>query len=689
MPTVAERVTTPIVPYTLTLSQLTLHFTPTHITFTPYGTDNREHPFILCPLSLAPTCTLLLASPTSGSSAPTFIYKNVWEGIDLHFYEWQGKLKYDILLQPGADITSIRLRYQTANHVEIDSNQNLNVIFSHGAIQEKQPLSFQAEASVPLSTRFLLDEDGSIGFAIDDEYDPTLPLTIDPIVIYSTYLGGSSIESGTGIEVDSDRNSYITGVTSSTDFPVTSGAFQSTFAGDRDAFVTKMNATGTSLIYSTYLGGTDDDAANGIDVDSMGNAYVTGTTMSTDFPITSGSFQTTFMGFENAFVTKLNSTGTSLLYSTYLGRSGSNGSSSIAIDTANNAYVFGTTNSNLFPVTSGAFQTIRPGSQDTFITKFNATGSSLIYSTYLGGGNADTSNDIVVGSSGNAYVIGTTSSADFPVTSGAFQTTFGGSNDAFVTKMNTTGTALVYSTYLGGNNIDLGGEIDVDVDERAYVTGRTSSTNFPTTANSFQPTFAGVQDVFVSKFNTSGSALVYSTFIGGRGGESGFGISVDPFGNAWVTGSTSSTNFPLTPDAFNPDFSFFIDSFVSQLSLTGANLLFSSYISGSGTNDAGFAIDNDSAGNAYLTGITNSLDFPTTPGAFQSQSPGGQSAFVMKIGIPANVGATGATGPVGATGATGAIGATGATGPAGPRGPRGRRGPRGPRGVRTTGELEG
>src|SRR6266571_5400165 len=362
-------------------------------------------------------------------------------------------------------------------------------------------------------------------------YDAGRPLVIDPVLAYSTYLGGDNFDRSSAIAVDPLGNAYVTGFALSTDFPTTAGAVQATFGGGgEDAFVTKLNPTGSGLVYSTYLGGTSNDEAWGIGVDAAGSVYVTGFTLSTDFPATAGAYQTTFFGWD-AFVTKLDPTGSSLVYSTSLGVSDEG--FGIAVDALGNAYVTGISFPSIytknFPTTPGAFQTTFGGVLDAFVTKLNPTGSALVYSTYLGGKDYDEGFRIAVDALGNAYVTGPTQSTDFPTTTGAFQTTFGGVfgyRQPFVTKLNPTGSALVYSTYLGGRGDSDSEGIAVDALGNAYVTGNTTGA-FPTTAGAFQATFGGgFYDAFVTKLDPTGSGLVYSTYLGGTGSDQAWGIAV-------------------------------------------------------------------------------------------------------------------------------------------------------------------
>src|SRR2546422_2333041 len=362
----------------------------------------------------------------------------------------------------------------------------------------------------------------------------------DPVLFYSTYLGGSDYDLGYGIAVDAAGNAYITGETYSTNFPITAGAFQTVSRGSLNAFVTKFNPTGSGLFYSTYLGGSGDDHGQSIVVDATGNAYVGGNTTSIDFPTTPGAFQTWSGGAYDAFVTKLNPSGAALVYSTYLGGSDNDfGAQGIAVDAAGSAYVTGGTRSSDFPTTPGAFQTVLRGVQDAFVTKLNATGSALVYSTFLGGTECcfhQQGLGIAVDAAGNAYVTGPTTATDFPTTLGAFQTTSGGDKDAFATKLNPLGTGLVYSTYLGGSGEDVGQGIALDAlpIPNAYVAGLTGSTNFPTTPGAFQTAFGGgpfdafgakIANIVLPPGATSGKVTGGGT-INVSGGIANFGFIV-------------------------------------------------------------------------------------------------------------------------------------------------------------------
>ncbi len=464
---------------------------------------------------------------------------------------------------------------------------------------------------------------------------------IDPVLTYSSYLGGSRHESGQSIAVDSAGNAYVTGDTTSADFPTASPLQPSFGAGIGEVFVTKLNASGSGLVYSTYLGGGAGNWGTGIAVDSSGNAYVVGNTTSTDFP-TAKPFQAINKASPNAryssFVAKLNAEGNRLLYSTYLGGSVENWGYGIAVNSSGNAYVTGSTLSADFP-TAAPFQADNKATPKTetvtaYVAKLNSAGSALVYSTYLGGSDGDSGQGIAVDSRGNAYVTGYTSSADFPTVK-PVQASNRGDFDAFVAKLNPDGSALVYSTYLGGGGVDYGYAIAVDSFGNAYVTGRTYSADFPT-ANPLQASYGGELDAFVAKLNAAGSALVYSTYLGGSRYDEGNSIAVDSSGNAYVTGVTFSINFP-TASAFQATCggcSSYADAFVAKLNAIGSALVYSTYLGGSGVN-YGYGIAVDSFGNAYVTGETSSTGFPVAY-PLQPSAHGSFDVFVTKISSAAN-----------------------------------------------------
>jgi len=569
-------------------------------------------------------------------------YQDVWKGIDLAYFFTSEGMKYEYYVEPTADIQDLQIKVDGAeltnqgSYLQISTtlgylqDANLKVfdqitsatitssftiqnnIFSFKGIPEKRENTIVIDPLVYSTYLGGSDTDLTYGIVVDSQGDVYIagftwsadfPVTQNAIqkqnvfidifitklnsngtsLLYSTYLGGTKTDEAYDIAIDSQGNAYITGLTQSSDFPITSGAYQTSKKGGMnyyDIFITKLNSTGSSLLYSTYLGGTNDDYAFGIVVDSQGNAYVTGYTKSTDFPTTSGAYQVTNNGgisYYDAYITKLNSTGTSLLYSTYLGGTNDEEAFDIAVDSQGNAYITGLTHSTDFPITLNAIQIhFNSGfGLDAFITKLNSTGTSLLYSTYLGGTDDDYACDIVIDSQGNAYITGLTQSSDFPITSGAYQTSKKGGYDAFVSKINPNGTSLIYSTYLGGSSEEGGHDgnnilnfgISIDSQGNVYVAGTTMSTDFPTTLGAFQTSKKGGSDAFVSKINTNGTSLLYSTYLGGSSYESIDGIVTDSQGNAYITGTTSSTDLPTTLGAFQTSKKGLKDAFVSKLNL--------------------------------------------------------------------------------------------------------------------------
>jgi hypothetical protein len=574
-------------------------------------------------------------------------YQNIYPGINLIYYGNQRQLEYDFQVAPGADASRIQLAFTGVQGMSVDAQGNLDLHTAGGDVIERAPILYQGTGASrrSIAGQYVLEGTNQVGFRVGS-YDPSQTLVIDPVLSYSTYLGGSGTDSGWNIAVDSAGDAFLYGTTTSPNFPVTTGTYQPTNPSTTQAFfVTELNPAGSSLIYSTYLGGTKGNQiiAGGLALDSAGNVYLTGETTSSDFPTTPGAFQTTFAS-DDAFVTKLNASGTALVYSTFLNGNAQTIGEGIAADSAGDAYVTGESHATNLPTTTGAAQAkFGGGSEDAFVGALNPTGSSLLYLTYLGGsGNEDTGepdSSIAVDSSGNAYVTGATTSTDFPTTTGAFQTKLTGTLNAFVTKLNSTGTAFVYSTYLGGSGSDFTEGIAVDAAGNAYVSGATNSSDFPT-LNAIQPKNAGGYDAFVTKLNPTGAGLVWSTYLGGSGDENtlstsstGIGaIALDAADNVYVGGSTASTDFPLANAVQSTYGGGPHDAFVAAIDSSGSKILYSTFLGGLGGDWVnGLAVD--AAGDAYVTGFGSS-PFPTTPGAFQTTSGGGNDAFVTKLSEP-------------------------------------------------------
>jgi len=609
-------------------------------------------------------------------------YEGVYPGIDLVYYGNQRQLEYDFVVSPGADPKAIKLAVSGSpdntsaawTPLRIDAQGDLVIRSGDGEVRCRKPVVYQPAADgkgVPVEGQYELDRKGGVSFEVA-QYDHRRPLVIDPTLAYSTFLGGSGNsggggDTGTGIAIDSSGDMYVTGITRSTDFP-TANALQGSPGGppgnnpDYDVFVTKIKADGSALLYSTYLGGGDIEIANGIAVDGAGNAYVTGYTASTNFP-TKNALQSAANGGGDAFVAKISADGSALVYSTYLGGSLYDSAQGIAVDSAGNAYVGGSTTSLDFP-TKNAFQSVHAGivlcddclqppsyrvNYDAFVAKIAPDGSSLVYATFLGGLGDDVAYGVAIDSAGNAYLTGTTSSANLPLNNPA-QSTPGGTApyyDSFVAKIGPDGSALLYSTYLGGSGTDAADGIAADGAGNAYVTGYTTSTDF-LTKNALQsainPNDPNKVDAFVTKIDTtqSGSAsIVFSTYLGGSDTDVADAITVDGAGNVYLAGQTRSVDFPMTTNALQPNLTGIINAFVTELSADGSQLVYSSYLGGN-LGDAAFALAVRTGGFPvgpviYLTGSTSSTNFPVTANAIQpTLKTVNGNAFITKLTFSPN-----------------------------------------------------
>jgi len=625
--------------------------------------DAGSYAFIrLRPLGMKPDVEIIAQGPQAGkvhyligkdphgwrTDIPTYsavVYREAYPGIDLKFYGTNRQLEYDVVVKPGGDPSLIKFRYKGIEGLQVTGQGDLALRLKGGGgeLIQKKPVVYQQidRKRVRVKARFKvlpppLGDQGFVYAFEVDAYDKKYALIIDPILIYASYLGGVSDDEGLGIAVDGSGHSYVTGWTQSTDFPITADPYQGSLRGNSDVFVAKFNATGDGLVYATYLGGGSDDQGIGITVDGSGHCYVTGWTQSTDFP-TENPFQNALGGEVDAFLTKLNAAGNGLVYSTYLGGFGSDKGALISADGSGSCYVTGWTQSTDFPITADPYQGSLRGNTDAFVTKFNAAGNGLVYATYLGGSASDEGFGIAVDSSGHCYVTGWTGSTDFP-TQNPFQASLGGNADAFVTKFNAAGNGLVYATYLGGSYTDAGAPgsdygfgIAVSDSGHCYVVGWTDSLDFPT-QNPFQASRGGDFDVFVAKFNATGDGLVYATYLGGRLSDYGIGIALDDSGQCYVTGLTDSNDFPTTEDAFQVSRAGVYDGFVTAFNAGGNSLSYSTYLGGA-TDDSIEYIAVDDAGNCYVTGWTESTDFPTEK-PFQGVFGGACDAFVAKFGEP-------------------------------------------------------
>ncbi len=577
------------------------------------------------------------------TSLPTFRavrYEQIYRGINLTYYGNQQQLEYDFEIAAGADPRLIQLAFDWEVRPSLSSSGELVLKTAGGEVRQGRPRVYQEVEGrrEEVTASYVLIGKHAAGFALGS-YDRSRPLIIDPTLVYSSYLGGSSDDSGSSIAVDSSNNIYITGTSGSMNFPVQNAAFAAN-AGLSDIFVTKLNASGTTIIYSTYVGGGGLDNGSSIAVDTNGNAYVVGRidSSSMDFPATPGSFAPTYQGGDfDAVLFKLNGQGNSLVYSTFLGGEANDSAEGVAVDSLGRAYVVGGTKSFGFPTTLTAYQGTRAGDTDAYLAKFDAAGASLLYSSLLGGGGTDRSSDVAIAANGIAYIAGLTASADFP-TESAFQNNFGGSFDGFVAKFDTglSGAgSLLFCSYLGGIADDRAYGIALDISSsNIYVVGQTSSNNFPV-LNAFQASAGGSYDAFVAKISSAG-IKIYATYLGGIGDDRGTGIAVNAAGEPYITGFTSSANFPVL-NAIQNSRAGGSDAFVAKFNSTGAALIYSTYLGGTSNENSTSTVTAsnplalDSSGNAYVTGYTASTNFPTA-NALQSTSGGGATdAFIAKI----------------------------------------------------------
>lgn len=580
-------------------------------------------------------------------------YNGVYDGIDLVYYFKDGLLEHDFRVAPGADPAQIRWRFSGLDHIAADGDA---VVFHAGSARVRwaAPIAFQGNRRLPV--KYHLHPDGTLGFRVQN-HDRSQPLVIDPVMQYLTYLGRRGGDAAGRSALDAQGNIYFAGASTDGEYPTTPGAATPNPRGFNvtNIVVTKMDPTGSRILYSTYIGGGNNELAAGVAVDPTGALYVTGATDSSDFPTTANAFQrqpaappsTGRPDRGNCFVTKLNPAGSQLAYSTYLSGSERDGCIAIAVDAAGSAVVTGGSESQNYPTTADAFQPrLRLGGgeprYDVIVTKLTPDGSGLVYSTFAGGAGSETGHGIALDQAGNAYVTGITNSSNgFPVTNGAFRTNYAGHGggvlpfplgDAFLFKLNPTGAQLVYSTLLGGSRDDAAFAVAVDSTGNAYVAGNTLSRDFPTTTGAYQREWRGeggqiafpAGDIFVTKVNPTGSALVYSTLAGGTRDDRAISLALGADNSVHLVGHTLSTDYPVTPDAaqstnrtsVQPSVKSTGDGFYLQLDAAGAKLLYSTYLGGAG-EDWLSGISVDSRGAAVVTGGTSSANLAVTPDAYQ------------------------------------------------------------------------
>lgn len=582
-------------------------------------------------------------------------YGSLYEGIDVRAREHDRHFEYDLLLAAGADLDRVEVVVEGAHGLHVDAGGGIVLATALGPVRMPPPVSWEVGAGDErraIECRFVVRGPDRFGFFAPGR-DPSWAMVVDPGLVWATLLGGASDEECTSLAVAGTGDVIVAGATFSVGFPTTPGVFSGSFLGGAyDAFVTRLASDGASLVFSTFFGGSSGDWVYDVAVDAQGNVTTTGTTGSSNFPVTAGSFSTSINGLADLFVASLAPDGSSVLYATYLGGSGNDGVSAIALDAQGGAVVVGHTRSADFPTTPGAFDTSWTfGNSDGFVTRLSPTGQSLVYSTYLGGADMDEIVDVSVDAQGAVTVVGETVSTNFPTTVGAYDTSYNGGisyGDAFVTRLSPTGSTLQFSTYLGGSGDDGAYSLAVDAQGAITIVGYTKSTNFPVSIGAFDATFnGGGEDAFVTRLSASGATLVWSTFLGGADGERAAAVAVDPQAQATVVGYTRSANFPVTVGAYDTSYNGpnGLDGFVSRLASTGARLVYSSFLGGT-ANDVPLAVALDDAGAATLAGNTFSANFPTTAGCFDPNLGGPSDAFVARLDLlPTGVSPFGSSSP--------------------------------------------
>ncbi len=566
------------------------------------------------------------------TNVPTYArvaYRDLYPGVDLVYHGDQQQLEYDFIVAPQSDPSAIQLSFAGVDGLEVTSEGDLRLRTAAGEIRQQKPVIYQQAGDVRriVDGGYVRRGAHLVGFELGP-YDETRPLVIDPVLVFSSYLGGTGTEIGRGIAVDAAGNSYLTGLTTSADFPVTTGG---PIAGADDVFVAKLAPDGQSLVYATYLGGTGSDQGQGIAIDAAGHAYLTGSTTSADFPAVN-ALQPAIGGVgTDAFVARLNADGTALIYATYLGGNLPDGGTGIAVDEDGHAYVVGTTRSPDFPVRHGV-QPMLAGTAptpDAFVSKLTPSGTALVYSTFLGGSALEDDVAIAVNRRGHAFVTGMTMSGDFPVFRPFQPTAVQVTTEAFVTKLSKDGSAFVYSSTLGGSQADLARDIAVDASDRATVVGVTTSTDFPMVLP-VSGTINGTIDAFVTTVNDSGTSLVFSSYLGGSSYDEALSVAVDANGDPYIAGQTVSSDFPV----FDPPFPLTqgggFDSFVAKIDMRVPFIVYATYLGGEDQDLLG-GVAVDPAGSAYVIGSTMSNFFPVANPLQSSRGGFPRDAFFAKI----------------------------------------------------------
>jgi len=554
------------------------------------------------------------------------VYKNIYPSIDLKYYGNGNSIKYDFIVHPGSDPSVIKIQYEGIKSLSVNEKGKLIVSTSYREIIENNPVIFQAK-SEGISGAFYKINENTFGFRLNSKYDANQELIIDPELLFSTYLGGSIDEYVGDLSLDSDGNAIISGYTFSSDFPLVN-PYDSQFGGDREIFVSKLSSDGSSLLFSTFIGGSSYESGRGNVLGSEGNIYVCGYTFSNDYPLVNPFDDS--LNSQEAVISILNSSGDSLIYSSYFGGSEQESAFDITLDDDDFIYLSGYTYSGDFPLVNPIFATFG-GIWDAFIAKFTPNGQSLIFSTYFGGSDRETSNKIMLDNDQNIILCGYTKSSDLYIVNAVDSLNESNNYDGYIAKISSSYDSLIFSTYLGGREDEQLSGVDLDDDDNIYVCGNTFSDDFPI-KNAFDSTYGGFdkRDGFITIISPSCDSLIFSSFIGGDRDHADDieDISVDNNNHIHVTGWTYSEDFPIKnpfDDTFNGD----KDIVVMEFSQYGEELIYSTYF-GTETLEIGDGIAVDSIGNTIITGVTWALDFPVL-NAYDSTNNGIIDLYVSKF----------------------------------------------------------
>lgn len=566
------------------------------------------------------------------------LQENVWEGIHLRYYiNEYSKLEYDFIIEPESELSQLNFRLSGLDSLWIDRNGALILETTFGELTISPPITYQIVdgAKKYLKSEYVFKEDGTIGFYFPDGYDRSLQTVIDPVLQWATFLHSYwSNDYIYGLDTDNNNNAVVCGYTKAFDFPVTPGSYDATYNNLEDCFISKLTSDGSSLQFSTFLGGTGNERAYSIALDSEDNPVLTGYTSSSDFPVTPGAYDAQ-NNLIDGFISKLSADGTTLLFSTFIGGSEEDLSTDIQLDDNNNPIITGYTLSTNFPVTPITFDPNANGNEDAFISKLSADGSSLLYSTYIGGEGFDYGISIALDNAGNPFITGQTTSLSFPTTIGAFDQTLNGYVDEFVTGINLMTSTPFFSTFLGGHLGDVPSSIILDPLRNPLICGTTYSNDFPVTPGAYDQILTDTieGDAVVTKLSADGSSILFSTFLGGIKADVARDVYLDGNWDILVLGETKSINFPTTNDAFDNSYNGEFDVFINKLSSDGSLLLYSSFYGGDESDYPRYGdIVADQNCVLFIT-TTHSANIPTTPGAYQENklNSGQDTPMVIKF----------------------------------------------------------